>query len=168
MIGQGKLLTHKKGFTLIEVLVSTAILSVVMVMVISVFTSVYQSSRKAAAIGRMKTAAQPVLDLIDRQVRSGTNFSVSNNALTFYAPDNTKHTFACIESSDIDKSDGSVTLDGSSLVSGFKVTSCSFGRSGASNVYVFKFTLSESYDTPARQEFRATVPFQLSVSVRNP
>lgn len=76
-----------KGFTLAEILVVIAVLSVVGVIITTIFTRSLRGSNKAQIISQIKQNGQAVLETIDKTVRNADNLvCISSNA------DNTVYT----------------------------------------------------------------------------
>ena len=60
----------KKGFTLVEILVVIAILSVLGVLILTIFTRTLRGSNKSQIIGKIKQNGQSVLEQMDKTVRN--------------------------------------------------------------------------------------------------
>lgn len=59
----------KKGFTLVEILVVIAIVSVLGVLILTIFTRTLRGSNKSQIIGKIKQNGQSVLETMDKTVR---------------------------------------------------------------------------------------------------
>jgi prepilin-type N-terminal cleavage/methylation domain-containing protein len=66
--------SHKQGFTLIEVLVSVAIFSVVMVIALGALLSLSDADRRAEGIKTATDNLNFALDSMTRTIRTGTNY----------------------------------------------------------------------------------------------
>ena len=80
---------HKKlqlnnGFTLIELMVSVAIFSIVMLMSVSSLFSALDLNRRAQAMKLVVNNLNFALESIGRAVRTGTNFSGGGDSFTFH------------------------------------------------------------------------------------
>lgn len=63
----------KKGFTLVEILVVIAVLSIVGVIVLTIFTQTLRGSNKSQIIGIIKQNGQSVLENMDKTIRGADN-----------------------------------------------------------------------------------------------
>lgn len=72
----------KRGFTLIEMLVSVAIFSVVMVMGLGALLALSEANRKAQLLSEAINNFQSSLDSISRAVRTGSEYHCGGGALT--------------------------------------------------------------------------------------
>jgi prepilin-type N-terminal cleavage/methylation domain-containing protein len=87
---------HTKGFTLIEMLVSVAIFSVVMVMALGALLSLSTADRKAQALKSAVDNLDFALDSMSRSIRTGNNYhcgsliggDCQSGSNTFYFTDN--------------------------------------------------------------------------------
>lgn len=72
------------GFTMVELLASVGLFMVVVTASMSLFLAVVQGNRKAAAIQNVVDEGRFVLEVISRDIRTGTGFSVpASNAIQF-------------------------------------------------------------------------------------
>lgn len=74
----------KKGFTLVEILVVIAVVSVVGVIITTIFTRSLRGSNKAQIISQIKQNSQIVLENMDKTIRNADNLVCASNN-----PDNT-------------------------------------------------------------------------------
>lgn len=63
----------KKGFTLVEMLIVISILSVVGVLILTIFTRTLRGGNKSQIIGVIKQNGQSVLEVMDKTVRNADN-----------------------------------------------------------------------------------------------
>jgi len=70
-----------KGFTLVEMLVVISILSVVGVLILTIFTNTLKGSNKSQIIGVIKQNGQSVLEQIDKTVRGADKVVCTSKAL---------------------------------------------------------------------------------------
>src|SRR5258708_9441813 len=63
----------KKGFTLVELLVVIAILSILGVMILTIFTRSLRGNNKSQVIATIKQNGQSVLENIDKTIRNSDN-----------------------------------------------------------------------------------------------
>lgn len=80
-----KPLTCKKGFTLIEILVVMAVLSIFGTLVVSIFSRTLTGSNKSQMIGVIKQNGQAVLDKMDKTTRNADYICVSADYKTLVA-----------------------------------------------------------------------------------
>lgn len=69
----------KKGFTLIEVLVSVFIFTMVIIVISQIYIAVLQTERVAYALLNSENNIRNNLEMIARSIRVGKNFTVSEN-----------------------------------------------------------------------------------------
>ena len=77
--------THKpqRGYTLVELIVSVAIFSIVMLIAGAAFLTLISLDRQARATNDVVTNLSYVMDFVGRSVRTGTNYSSASNANQF-------------------------------------------------------------------------------------
>lgn len=75
-----KLLFNKKGFTLLEVLVTTAIIGVLFVVSSSIFINTIRSANKANITNEAKENSSLVIESLSRDVRASTDVSPLGNS----------------------------------------------------------------------------------------
>lgn len=63
----------KKGFTLVELLVVIAVLSISILLVLYIFTNSLRGSNKAQILSSIKKNGQAVLEVVDKTIRSSDN-----------------------------------------------------------------------------------------------
>ncbi len=73
---------HTRGFTLIEILVSTALFSVVMVVALGALLSMSVSIRRAELLNSVVNNLSSALDSMSRSVRTGTNYRCGSSGVT--------------------------------------------------------------------------------------
>jgi prepilin-type N-terminal cleavage/methylation domain-containing protein len=78
--------SQPKGFTLIEVLVSTAIFTTVMVMALGALLAMSESDRKAQTLKSVINNLNFSLDAISRSMRTGVNYHCDVSQLPVTAP----------------------------------------------------------------------------------
>ena len=67
--------THTKGFTLIEMMVSIALFSIVMVIVATAYLNLLNLDREAKATNDVTANLNFVMDTMSRSIRTGTHYS---------------------------------------------------------------------------------------------
>lgn len=72
-----------KGFTLIEIMVSTAILSVLLSIIFSIFISTQKNIKKTEIKSELQLNAKKLLECINRTMQAGYIYSISNNNVNF-------------------------------------------------------------------------------------
>lgn len=79
-----------KGFTIIEILVVMAILALVGVLVLIIFTQALRGNNKAQVLSAIKKNGQTVLETMDKTIRDADNVvCVSNDSYTIVVADKT-------------------------------------------------------------------------------
>jgi len=73
---------RNRGFTLIEMLVSVAIFSVVMVIALGALLSLSEANRKAELLSEATNNFNSAIDSMTRAMRTGTNFHCGGGTLT--------------------------------------------------------------------------------------
>lgn len=74
-----KINNNKKGFTMIEMLVSTAIFSIVITMIMGTIVTITDASRKARTLTEVMNNLNFSFESMTRTLKTGTNISVSGN-----------------------------------------------------------------------------------------
>jgi prepilin-type N-terminal cleavage/methylation domain-containing protein len=66
---------HHRGYTLVELIVSVAIFSIVMLVVGAAFLALINLDRQARATGDVTTNLSYVIESMERSIRTGTNYN---------------------------------------------------------------------------------------------
>lgn len=74
---------QKKGFTLIEIMVSMSIFIIVMVVATGAVLSAVDANRKAQALGSVMNNLNVALESMVRDVRTGSLYTVGSNSIAF-------------------------------------------------------------------------------------
>ena len=75
-----KPLHGQQGFSLIELLVSMALLSIMAGIGLSVFAIINTSYNQSQALSKMQTQGSQVLEVIERSIRGGSNVEVVDSS----------------------------------------------------------------------------------------
>jgi len=81
-----KFLNQEKGFTLIELMVSVAVFSVVMLVAISTLLSIVDANKKAQALKSVMNNLNFALESMSREIRVGTNYHCEESPAGPYDP----------------------------------------------------------------------------------
>ncbi len=179
-----KRLTNNSGFTLIEVLVTLAILSVVSGIAADTFFSMYRNYNRANTTNEAKQLGQNILSITEKKLRDAVTVTPINNSKAFaiIKQPNLYHEIGCVEGTATTNgyiyektgtsSSAESRLTNDNLAGGVNVKNCSFivdTSSTNQSVKIAKvaFQISESVNVPNRIEFKTSVPFELSVVLRN-
>lgn len=85
--GAAQLLTmHKKGFTLIEVMVSVALFTIVMTVALGALLAMSDSDRRAEALKSVVNNLNFALDSMTRTIRTGYNYHCGTGGTDFATP----------------------------------------------------------------------------------
>jgi prepilin-type N-terminal cleavage/methylation domain-containing protein len=186
----------KRGFTLIEMLISLSVLSIVLVAIISVFLTVLTKSAKIKILQRVENDGHYALRVMERMIRGATDILENSQSLPatcgsgmasikIKTPGGGITEFACCTAAagfptDVCLDDGldqgyiasaSAELGVQRLVSPLvKLDRCQFDCLGGGfekpDQVIISFSLSQA-GTPARVEEQASLDFQTRVTLRN-
>ncbi|HEY4694370.1 MAG TPA: type II secretion system protein [Candidatus Nanoarchaeia archaeon] len=169
----------EQGFTLLEILISTAVVGILMVVSSAIFINTISSNNKANIVNEAKENASLVTDTLERDVRraSGTVTVTTTDALS---PNDTLTvnilgtpiTWRCHR--EVSGNNGYISRNGRTVTnrdpsSGVSWSTCLFSASGSTDNYLVKldFTLTEgALSHGLGQNLRVTVNHQVSVSTR--
>jgi prepilin-type N-terminal cleavage/methylation domain-containing protein len=73
----------RRGFTLLELIVSVGLFSIIMLIVTSAYLTMVDLDRKARATSDVMTNLSFVVESMGREIRTGTNYRCSTNGTTF-------------------------------------------------------------------------------------
>lgn len=161
----------QRGFTLVELLVVIAVMSVIGTISTDLFSSVIRGGNKANVINEVKQNGQQALDVMERYIR---------NAATVSGPSTTELDLNVADQPVIFKcTGGKITmqvgtapvrdLTNTNSQSGVKVRECAFTvtlAGTAPGVVKIDLTLDQAAADSSRQEFKADVKLSTTVSLR--
>lgn len=168
---------NKKGFTLIEVLVSVAIIGVLVTMAATIFINTVRSAKKADIINEARQNASLVLDSLQRDVRNASSATISADGFTLTLLGLGQITWVCV-GENYPTANGFITrqLNGGSAMtvtnkdtsSGVSVKVCGFKPVGSTtDIVTLDFTMREGVAVQtAAQEYGVNLPFETSVTRR--
>jgi prepilin-type N-terminal cleavage/methylation domain-containing protein len=172
-------INNQKGFTLLEILVVIAIITVVGTMSTQIFLGLIRSSNKTNIQNEVRQNGSFVVDRMERDIRGSTGATLTGSTqLNLTQPDGTAVTYLCtvgtsssnggITRDDSVTSSGQQLLNVTSATTGVKVSACTFALQGASPVLVqIDFTLTQAYNSPVRTDLTVTQPFTTRVALRS-
>ncbi len=163
---------RNSGFTLIEVLMVVLILGVVVVAGGSLFFAIMKGASKSEVIKEVKQNGDYALSVIERMVRNAQELDCTTvtNQITIINPDKGTTTFSCAAEDQVFKiASNSGRLTGKNVTLGEGVCPASLlftcDQTKSPPTVTIGFTLSQA-GTGGRQEEKAQVPFQTTVSLR--
>ena len=166
-----KILASPRGFTLIEMLVVIAIITIIGTMATQIILSLIRSNNKTSIQNEVKQNGSFVIDRLERDIRGSSDVtSPDSEHLNLQQADGSEISYVCIQGSS--SSNGDITRGGQSLlnteaVTGVRVNNCSFGLQNTAPVLVtIAFTLIQPYQSPNRSDLTITQNFRTSVSLR--
>ncbi|MDP1629308.1 MAG: prepilin-type N-terminal cleavage/methylation domain-containing protein [bacterium] len=74
---------YHRGFTLIEILIASAIFAFLIIIVVGIFLGVVSAQRKTVAVRTLQNSAHYAIEAMSRDIRTGFNFSIPGNELRF-------------------------------------------------------------------------------------
>lgn len=105
---------NKKGFSLIEMLASVAILSTIVALIVGTFFTNIRGQKKVTTLGYIKENGDYALLVIRRMIKNAKHLeSCSSNSIKISNPDGGETTFEC----STDEGDPAIASNSSSLVS---------------------------------------------------
>lgn len=156
------------AFTLIELMVIVAILAVISVAIISIFTTTLKSSNKSVAISALKQKGNSVLVIMERMIREARNIEACNGAVAESIIVTDKNgletTFLCDEDTVEIASNSSVLLSNVDDLDCSQFVTCTVGSAGAPSVTI-KFIIGTG--NPLFPDKYAETTFESTVSSRN-
>jgi len=96
----------KKGFTLIEMLVSAGIMALLSIIITQIFVATTRNSTKTEVLTDLRQNGNYALGTLERMIRSAKNVSstcdgTASNAITITNQDNLMTTFSCVMDVDL-------------------------------------------------------------------
>ncbi len=184
----------KKGFTLIEILISVSVLATVGVLIAQAFFTTTRSNTKTEILKDVKQNGDFAMDIMERMVHSAAGVTsvcqpggTTAQSVTILNPDNGTTTFGCLydATSSVTRiastsalgssqylTSTNVTLGGSGptpCTSSSLIFICTSGANQPPKIHI-RFTLSQRWrqeGTPPDPFERGGASFQTSVSPRN-
>jgi prepilin-type N-terminal cleavage/methylation domain-containing protein len=174
-----------KGFTLIELMITVAIIGVVSSIALTTISTVIKSSSKTNVVNRVKQNGDNIIDAMTRDIRGATDVCVSPDraTLTLYStitsvavgnacPSGTTSYVCSVGTS---SSNGSLTKNGihltnnTDLLQGVKVANCNFIISGTSlpKTVTINLTLAQPSGMQSTAGDPVSVNFDTQVSLRS-
>lgn len=164
---------QEQGFTLIEVLVSVALIGVLVTMATTIFINTVRNAKKADIVNEARQNASLVIDQLQRDVRTSsspasinaTGTSMTVNGIVWLCVAEVPGTTNGYITRDAGTA---VTITNKDKVSGVSVNSCNFTPLLSSTELVtFNFTINEGVSVHnASQEYTVSLPFTTSVARR--
>jgi prepilin-type N-terminal cleavage/methylation domain-containing protein len=164
-----------KGFTLVELLVTTVIIGILAAVSATVISSVLKSQNKTVVINEVRQNGDLLIDRLERDVKAASDI-----------PSHTDYSVELIVGSDTinwvcDPAAGTferntVSVVNTDAVTGVRVVDagtdgCQFKVTDASLVgtrlVTLKFKLEQGTNAPNKSEFKARVPFEVTIGTRS-
>jgi prepilin-type N-terminal cleavage/methylation domain-containing protein len=170
---------NNKGFTLLELLVVTAILGILIGVSSTAFIGILRSQNKINATNEVRQNANLAIELFERDARSASNIvpQTASNQVTLKEVDvGGDVVWACVESPGVNgkitRNTASVTnedpVDGVDILCGGALGGFAFIVSTSETpIATFRFDALQGVDAPARADFEITLPFETTVGVRD-
>lgn len=171
----------KKGFTLIEILVVTAIILVIVGAVSSLFFSSLRGATKTTIINEAKQNGDYALSVIERMTRNASSIQsmstycdgTAKTSLVINNPDGGVTTFDCPSGSEVRIASSSASTTYYLTSNKVAVSSCSFScnlSAGVPAVVKISFSIHQLSPSPAvtlKPEELININYSTSVVVRN-
>ena len=173
----------KKGFTLIEMLVSAGIMALLSVVITQIFVATTRNSTKTEVLTDLRQNGTFALGIMERMIRSAKNISSTcdgsaDTAITITNQDNLETTFSCTMDVDlsipriasVSSEFGTEYLTSKNYVLGTDCTSiippftCTSGTNYPS--VAISFQLQQKSDSASQYE-KASETFETRVTLRN-
>ena len=174
---------NKKGFTLLELLVVTAIMAVLIGISTTVFISILRSQNKTNVTNEVRQNATLAIDLFERDVRSarGINPAGTGNLVELEEADNgTSVDWECVVAVPGNNANGYIkmTVGGVGKVitnqepkTGVSIdctTNPTFDVSSSTTpIVTMRFNALQGEKAPGRADYRVNLPFETTVGVRD-
>lgn len=169
---------NKKGFTLLELLVVTAILGVLIGISSTVFISILRSQNKTNITNEVRQNATLAIDLFERDVRSASDINprIPNNIVTLEGADNG---FEVVwECEEIPGDNGVLKRNGVSVTNTEKQTGVGIDCGGpgaftfvvsdsSAPIVTMRFDALQGVDAPSRADYEIKLAFETTVGVRD-
>ena len=174
---------NTKGFTLLELLVVTAILGVLIGISSTVFISILRSQNKTNITNEVRQNATLAIDLFERDVRSASDISLVGGPSTVRlegAENATNVDWECVTA--VGNNNGFIqrTVDGSGVdqvitnqdnqtgVSIDCTTNPTFDVSASiTPIVTMRFDALQGEEAPGRADYEISLPFETTVGVRD-
>lgn len=172
-------LTMKRGFTLLEIVISVTIIAIIGVVVNQAFLTTSRSGLKTEIVKEVKENGDFALATMERMIRgaAANTISCANNAVTITSSDNGITTFGCAFDGSITRiasisasgtqylTSRALTLGGTECASSTLVISCT-ATPGIPTYVSVQFTLSQKSPSPGVSD-QASATFETTVNTRN-
>lgn len=156
------------GFTLVEVLVVSALLFTVGIMVVQLFFSSLKGGSKSTILSAVKQNGDYALTVMERMIRNSREVAgCTSTSLVIKNPDGNLTTFLCDGASTPSKiaSNGASLTSSSVKIDSCNIFSCEYSGAKLQKVGI-NFTVVESL-TEAKLEEKAQMNFKTTVTLRN-
>jgi len=84
---------RRRGFSLIELLVATALFTIVVAVSAGSFLSILEASRQSRELNNLMLAVDFAMEDMSRTIRTGSNFTVSGSQISFFDEDDASVTY---------------------------------------------------------------------------
>jgi prepilin-type N-terminal cleavage/methylation domain-containing protein len=83
----------RQGFSLVELLVATALFTIVVAISAGSFLSILEASRQSRELNNLMLAVDFAMEDMSRTIRTGSNFTVSGSQISFFDEDDASVTY---------------------------------------------------------------------------
>ena len=169
---------NKKGLTLLELLVVTALLGILIGVASNVFLAVLRSQNKTTITNEVRQNATHLIDLFERDVRSAESVvQVNPNKITLTYSGSIDIDWECVPSSpgvngrfaraggDVTNTESITGVDidcNAGSDAAFNVS----GLSGKSQIIRLDFKIKQGVQAPTRNDYNIDLPFETTVGIR--
>lgn len=167
------------GFTLVEILISLAVLITILFAGIELFSSIIRSNNKATVTNEVRQNSQLAIALFEREARKASdiqavsadsfnfvyNDGTSNNQVVWFAPSAGNNGRIESEGIPVTNSDARTGVN----VSSFSYSACNTTTIPYCNpaVLTLNMVFQQSISSPTRKDFVVSVPFTSTFTVRS-
>ena len=174
--------SYNKGFTLVELLVVTAVIGVLGVLSATLISSILRSQNKTAIINEVRQNGDLVISKFERDVKQSSGISITGAAcpptctgtsVTLTTYQGTDIIWVCTPAAA--PADGGFTRNGTSVINedsdnGVSVSVCGFTLQSSAGANIpqivrLQFTLEQRSDVQ-RAEYQVREPFQVTAGTR--
>lgn len=171
----------KKGFTLIEIIISLGIVAVLGLTISQIFISTVRTNTKTEILKEVKQNGEFAMETMVRMMQSAERITsactgATTNSITILNPDGFSTTFGCVATGNLLRvastsastlylTSASVTLGGSNCGSSTLAFTCTSAL-GLPSTVIISMDVAQAGATPDQFE-QASASFQTSVNTRN-